>query len=344
MFSILAVGFLATTLAVAEDRQQPTPTPAPAREPRFDQTVPVTKGARLDLSNYAGEIVVRGWDKDAVRVEAEHSSRDTIDVKADESLVRIRSRSRLGPSRAVDYRLTVPKWMALKLSGVYADMILEDIGGEATVETVKGEIRVKGGAGFLSLRSVQGGVTVEGARGRIKVASVNEGIRLVGAAGEIAAETTNGDIVLERIDSDNVDVGTVNGDVTYDGVIRDNGRYLFTTHNGDVSIAVPEKVNATVSVRTFNGDFESSFNVPVNETRPGRRLSFTLGTGSAQIELESFGGMIRLRRPGEPTRRVRKEKDRHDDRDPGDPDLDVKPTPEPRPKPIPKPKVKIGQL
>lgn len=331
MFLTLALGVLfswATSIYAADGQQ---PTPPPAREPTFDQTVPVTKGARLDINNYAGEIIVRGWEKDAVRVEAIHTSRDTVDVKADAMVVRIRSRSRLGPSRAVDYRLTVPRWMALKLSGVYTDMVLEDFQGEATAETVRGEIRAKGGSGFLSLRSIQGRVIVEGAKGRIKLNGVNEGIHVVGVSGEITAETTNGDIVLERIESDSVDVGTVNGDVTFDGVIRDKGRYLFTTHNGDVSIALPEKVNATVTVRTFNGDFESSFTVPVNEVnaeRRGRRFSFTLGSGSAQVELESFGGTIRLRRPGQPPRGVRRQDDR-----------DERAAPRPRPRPKPKPKL-----
>jgi hypothetical protein len=32
--------------------------------------------------------------------------------------------------------------------------------------------------------------------------------------------------------------------------------------------------------------------------RRGRRVSFTLGAGSADVELESFGGEISVRRPG----------------------------------------------
>jgi hypothetical protein len=32
--------------------------------------------------------------------------------------------------------------------------------------------------------------------------------------------------------------------------------------------------------------------------RRGRRASFTLGTGSADVDLDSFGGEITVRRPG----------------------------------------------
>src|SRR5262249_38240093 len=34
--------------------------------------------------------------------------------------------------------------------------------------------------------------------------------------------------------------------------------------------------------------------------RRNRRMTLTLGNGSAHVELESFGGTIALRRPGEP--------------------------------------------
>ena len=35
-----------------------------------DQTVPVQKGTRLDINNFAGDVKIVAWDRDAVRVEA----------------------------------------------------------------------------------------------------------------------------------------------------------------------------------------------------------------------------------------------------------------------------------
>jgi hypothetical protein len=52
----------------------------------------------------------------------------------------------------------------------------------------------------------------------------------------------------------------------------------------------------TITVATFNGDFESDFPVTIMGTRD-KRFSFTIGDGSARLELETFGGSIRLRRP-----------------------------------------------
>ncbi len=116
-----------------------------------DTTVPVRAGARL---NFGGEIAVKTWNRNAVRVMAEHSSRDRIRVDASDQVVRVKTEAgRRGPSQ-IDYAVTVPAWMALNLSGVYTDIKVDGAQNEITAETVQGEITVLGGAGNVSLKSV----------------------------------------------------------------------------------------------------------------------------------------------------------------------------------------------
>ena len=170
---------------------------------------------------------------------------------------------------------------------------------------------MSGGTGTVSLKSVQGDVTLEKARGRIDLSSVNEAIAARRISGDLTAETVNGDVTLEQIESANSEATTVNGDVTYDGTIKDGGRYRFSTHDGDLRIAVPEGANVATFVSTFNGEFNACF--PIQLTgRAKHRFSFTIGSGSARLEIESFNGDIRLCRPG----RLAKDRyDRHRDRD-----------------------------
>ena len=273
-----------------------------------DTTLPVRAGARLEVSNFGGEIAVKTWSKSAVRIAANHSSRDRISIDATEQYVRVNSEGRRGPSQLVEYDITVPTSMALALSGVYTDISVDGSQGEVTAETVEGSVKVSGGAGNVSLKSVQGEVTLEKARGRISLSSVNEAITATGISGDVSAETVNGDITLTQIESANTDATTVNGDITYDGTIKDGGRYRFSTHDGDLRVAVPEKAGVSVSVATFNGDFSSCFPVQLSR-KTKHRFDFTIGSGSARIELESFNGDIRLCRPGQLKR------DKHEDHD-----------------------------
>src|SRR5256714_11912221 len=287
-----------------------------------DQTVQVAKGTKLDVNTFAGDVQVRAWNRDAVGVEATPSDRETIDIKPGDQVLTIRSRSvRRGPPRSLDYTISVPKWMAVSVSGTYADVTMDGVGGDVTVDTTRGDIKVSGGSGFISLKSVQGEITLEKAKGRVEVRAVNEGIRLADISADLSAESTNGGIVLDRIDSANVDLYTVNGDISYDGPIKDKGLYRLTTHNGMISVAMPERANATLTVRTYNGGFRSTFPIKLDDQNPRKRFTVTLGNGSAHLELESFGGTIALRRPGEPrpqTQRRRRERGEHRERGPPD--------------------------
>jgi DUF4097 and DUF4098 domain-containing protein YvlB len=156
-------------------------------------------------------------------------------------------------------------------------------------------------------------VSLRGARGRISLNSVNEDVEVINSTGEIMAETVNGEIALEGVDAATVDASTVNGDISYSGPIRNGGRYSLSTHNGDITLTVAEGSSANVAVSTFNGEFESEFPVPLSGTRKGKGFSFTLGSGSAQVTLESFQGTIQLVRPGSAKDRERRQRnDSHD--------------------------------
>jgi hypothetical protein len=99
----------------------------------------------------------------------------------------------------------------------------------------------------------------------------------------------------------------VNGNIIYEGKLVDGGRYIFSTHNGDLLLGVPENANATFTIRTYRGSFQTDLPLPnVNraDIERGRRVVTTLGKGSADVSLETFGGSIRVRR-GTATRRAR---------------------------------------
>jgi DUF4097 and DUF4098 domain-containing protein YvlB len=262
-----------------------------------DTTFAARAGTRLEVHNLGGDIMVRTWDRNSVRVQAEHSSRDRVDIGYGGVVLKISASSRRGAPHAVDYILTVPAAMDLNLSATYGDILVDGTTGRVNIEAVQGDVTVRGGRSLVTLTSVSGDVRVSEVRGRLEANSTNGEVTVDDVEGEVYAETTNGDVMLRGIRSDNVSVTTVNGDVVYRGTVGENGQYRLSTHNGDVTLTVPTGTNATVSVSTFSGDFESDFPVTLSGARQGKRFSFTIGTGKATLELESFQGSIRLVRP-----------------------------------------------
>jgi DUF4097 and DUF4098 domain-containing protein YvlB len=283
---------LAITLALG----QPQGTRQPA--PQTDETVAVQRGGRLTINNFGGDVVVRTWDRDSVRVVARHQPRTRVRVRPTASGLAVESSGYLGTPGSVDFDITAPAWMPLKVDGTYNFVTIDGTQAEVSASTVRGDVVIKGGAGVVTAKSVEGEVQVEGARGKVNVSSVNERVRVANTTGDIVAESVNGAITMTGIDSRSVDATTVNGTITYEGRLADGGHYSFGTHNGDVLLGVPENSNATFTVRTYNGSFTTDLPIEYNraDIRRGRRVTLTLGTGSADVSLESFGGGIRLRK------------------------------------------------
>ncbi|HEX7051488.1 MAG TPA: DUF4097 family beta strand repeat-containing protein [Longimicrobiales bacterium] len=263
----------------------------------WDTTFAAAADARIEVENQAGEVVVDTWDRNAVRVTARPGDRARVVIGGSDREVRIRSEAH-GGSVSIAYRVTVPAAAALRITGPFNDVSIDGAGAEVYVETVRGDVDVRGGVGLVSLRSVDGRIVLEGARGDVRIDGVNGEIHLADVTGEIAATAVNGSIRLERIESRGVEAATVNGDVSYTGTILERGRYRLSTHNGDVAITLPEGVDATLSVATFNGEVESAVPLPLSSLRRGERFHATLGKGGAEIELESFNGTIHIQRPG----------------------------------------------
>ena len=159
----------------------------------------------------------------------------------------------------------------------------------------------------------------------------------------MTAETTNGDIVIENAQTTSLEAATVNGDVTFNGTMRDSGTYRLTTHGGDIRVGLGGAPNATVFVRTFQGDFNADFPIQLPEGQTARsgskRFNFTLGTGGARIELQSFNGDIVVARKTiltqEEARRIRRGQTPQGTQPP-QPPQPPQPTPSPKPPKPPK--------
>ncbi|MGE5177094.1 MAG: DUF4097 family beta strand repeat-containing protein [Hyphomicrobiales bacterium] len=243
-----------------------------------DTTLVVPRDVQLSVADYSGEVFIQTWNRDAVRILADTEDEDRLVVEPSENVLLIKARPKSPEERSATIRLTVPTWMDLDVSGIHTDVIITGTEGAVKVETVHGDVVVQGG------------------RRRIRLNTVDDDIALSGAIGTIAAQTVNGSAYVYRVRSDSVDVSTVNGAIAYDGTIADKGAYRFTSHNGDVAVAIPRETNAGMAISTFSGDFESAFPVTLTETKGGRSFNFCLGTCSARVDLASFDGTIRLYR------------------------------------------------
>jgi hypothetical protein len=264
---------------------------------QMDRTVDVQPGTRLHLDNHFGDVTIRTWDRSAVRVQGSHPIGTTVDVQPGGMLLQIEADRPGGPANPITYTLTVPADMPIEVEVIQGDIDVAGTRAGMDIQSVHGSITVVGGADVVAVESVQGMVKVTGARGRVNAASVNQGIELTDIRGDVQAEAVNGPIRMRGIDAGRVSAETVNGSVTYEGAIRSDGWYRFSTHNGGIDLTIPANAGATFTASTFNGTLHTAFPVTLHEAKEGKEFTFTLGSGGARIELESFNGTMSIRRP-----------------------------------------------
>ena len=275
-----------------------------------DTTVSVPAGARLRLQNQGGDITIRAWDRNQVRVQAEHSSRSVVDVDLRGQVVEISTHGRQGVGGLVDYIITVPASMAIDVGGMYAEISIEGVKAAVKAQTLDGNITLKGGGESVNLSTVNGRIAVSGARGRIELHAVSDGVAASDIQGDLVIESVSGDIDLRRIDAKSVDAQTISGEITFEGRIADAGSYSFNTHSGNVTLAIPETSNATLTLSSASGEMNTTLSLKAErETR--RRHSFRLGSGSATVDVETFSGDLDVVHPAElKARHVERDEDK----------------------------------
>jgi DUF4097 and DUF4098 domain-containing protein YvlB len=285
MFTTLTLGALAIVAGVQDT----------------DTTFAASGARALELSNAGGQVVVRVWDRDEVRVQADHSRRTYIEIdRSSDGVIEIEPDAEMGPATVVDFQITIPREMSVYLEGMYSDLDVDGVRGEVEVETLEGQIVLRNITGDIQAEAVAGEIRIESVEGDVEVSSVAKGVRLDGVSGEIMVESVSGSIEMANIRSDRVEAGTVSGRIIYSGSITEGGRYYFGAHSGQIVLALPDGVNAQVTAMSLTGTFVGRYPGVPESLTSRKRNSFTLGSGGAEIELETFGGGIVIRRQGSP--------------------------------------------
>lgn len=276
--------------------------------PQTDTIVQADGASRLELSSLRGEVIVRTWERDAVRVLADHPDSYTIDISRSGRTISVEPdvERGFGLANGVDFEVTVPRGFDLNIEGMALDVDIRGVEGQVEVGTVHGPITLIGGRSNISLESVNGPVYLEGARGDIDVTGIAGGVTIKDCSGDIYAQSVGGDLILEAVRSSDVEIGSVGGDIRYEGTIEDGGIYNFGSHGGRILLLLPANINAQFDVISLAGDIELDYpGAPAEPVRgsgipglSGKEMSFELGTGSARIEVETFGGTVRILRAG----------------------------------------------
>ncbi len=264
-----------------------------------DERWDIDTKAMISIDNTAGEVTVRGWDKNEVHLTGElGDSVDQMEVDASHSALSITVVNR--NKRNVDeteLHLMVPEKANIDVSVVSANIEVSGLENDRlTISSVSGDVEVEVTSQRVAVESVSGDIEFSGHTPRMSAETVSGDIRLAGVSGEMTATTVSGDMEIQAARVDGAKLETVSGDITASGELSGNARLSAESMSGDVVIVLPETQPGFFRAQSFSGRIYTDFG-SVEETKhgPGSHLKYRSGNGGPEVRVESFSGNIKLK-------------------------------------------------
>ena len=225
------------------------------------ETYPMQSGGRLVLENVNGKVVISGWNKDELYMEAEKvvKTRDReraqelmeqVEIVVEERREEIYIKTILphqkggfwnrmagdNGSASVHYRLNVPHKCILEIENTNGAIEVTEVNGDLTLETTNGKIWLRDAGGMVVANTTNGSVDAE--------------LSKIGSDGEMEFTTTNGSVklYLPRDAGFELDAKTTNGSVNSDFPDAGGDRHSRKRLQGEVNGGGPR-----IYVRTTNG-------------------------------------------------------------------------------------------
>ena len=287
-------------------------------EEKFEKTEALAKDGKVFLSNVSGDIEVRTWDKDEVKIDAlkvseasslsqakENCGLVTIEVTKEAGLLRIETKypqqktfwGGKSINVSVDYKLWIPAKASAEVKSVSGDVELEAIGGAVKVGVVSGSVTLMKAAAGADLHTVSGDLTLEDIAGNAYLKTVSGDIGVTRIKGSIEAETVSGEIEMREVtEAGSISAKSLSGNVDYQGKINPQGRYTLKSHSGDITMTIPADSGFEFDAETFSGVIDSDFQIEVSGKVSPRELHGVVNKGGAALRLSTFSGDIDLKK------------------------------------------------
>jgi DUF4097 and DUF4098 domain-containing protein YvlB len=267
-----------------------------------DRTIDLASGGRVDIEVPEGRLVIRGWDREQVRLTGTlGGDPDQVEIDADGSSVQIEAAPGDGFSGKTALELWVPRLSELGIEAIACDVTLDGVrADEVELEIVHGEVRVDGTIEEIDVEAVSGPVDLDGRLGRVRVESAAGHVNVAGVTRTVSVDSVSGPLDVTASEPlEVVDLSTASGGIRYTGGLRANGVLRAESLNGNVELRLDPGTRADVDVETYNGGIVVDWaGVELDRYASGvdRSASFTLGRGGgARIEVETFNGRCIIR-------------------------------------------------
>jgi DUF4097 and DUF4098 domain-containing protein YvlB len=276
------------------------PLAAFASEGSIDQKVAADATGEVVISNVAGNIDVRGWDRNEVQVTGTFGRGvERVDVLPGSGRTVIKVVLPRGNNHDgdADLEVSVPKGSSVEVSAVSSDVSSHGVLGTQRLKSVSGEVTADISGNESEVSSVSGDVTVRGDGKAIslRVKSVSGSLDLTNTAGKVDVVTVSGDARVHMGETSEVRGRTTSGNLEVSGKLTRDGRVDVEGVSGDINLRLSAPGGLSLDIESFSGDIEGCLanNVErVSKYGPGTRLNVRTVEAGARVRAKTLSGDI----------------------------------------------------
>jgi len=314
------LGFLAVALLLAGCAF------GPAATGNFERTLDVAGPIRLELSDTAGDISIKGTSDKKVHIHAqvrvsgfgfESPDRRLAEVITNPPVEQRGDTIRIGKdfthlhNVSISYVIDVPHDTEVSITVVSGSETIRGLRGPVKVTAVSGSIHVDGIEREAELSTVSGSidannvnddvrassasgtVSVSNAKGAVSAKALSGSTLVTNPGGRVEAGTASGSIDVQGANSD-VKAQAASGRITVRGNPVGNSYWDLKTASGTVQIAVPRTANFHLSAEAVSGEIRADIPIVIEE-QSKHSLRARMGDGGGRIEVHTVSGEIQIR-------------------------------------------------
>jgi DUF4097 and DUF4098 domain-containing protein YvlB len=276
------------------------PLAAQAGEDSIDRKIAASATGEVVISNVAGSIEVRGWDRNEVQVTGTlDDDAERLDLESSGGRVLVKVVLPRGKSHGggADLEVLVPKMSSVEVSAVSADVSSRGVLGVQRLKTLSGEITADITGDNSTVSSVSGDLTIRGGGkpAALRISSVSGSVDLTNAAGRLELVTVSGDARVRMGEASDVRARTTSGTFDLAARLSNNGRIEVDAVSGDLTLRLEPRGSFSAEVESFSGDIHGCLAAkvePISKYGPGTRLTIRTPEAGAHVRAKTFSGDI----------------------------------------------------
>lgn len=268
-----------------------------AAQQKIDRRIAIAPDASIRITNMAGITRIAGWDVDSIAVIGTMPAGSSFFFGGKGRFAKMgverRDETLAEPGSTLEVK--VPRAARVWVKSGSANVEVTGLRGEAECVSVSGSIRVEGALALLIAESMEGNLNASGPMDVVRLKGGAGTITIRGARGDVIATTVGGAIVAMDAAVVRAHLETVSGPIAYDGSVDPRGTLESVTHSGDVTLRLPPEISAEFDLESFDGAVFFGLMAKGAEKPPkGKPMSFVTGEGGSHIMVRSFKGEIRI--------------------------------------------------